>query len=84
MILSGWSGIVDHIDWMIDLYDYDWDWWNEQIAKAFKRIGEPAIKRIFARYSILDWLGRLFMGGVLEDVQFKGAEQEIQNLLAME
>ena len=84
VMLAGYTKYPAVTDKLIKLYEYDWDWWNDEVQNAFKRIGTPAMQQIFNQYPGLDWHARLFLSEVMEDVTPEGYEQQMVDLIDSE
>jgi len=70
---------------VLRLFDFDWDWLNEEIAKCLIRTaGREEILEILRLFPDLSWHARLFVCSVLEENRHPGIEGEIARVAADE
>jgi hypothetical protein len=83
--LAGRRQLVAESDRIIDLFEYDWDWWNERIESSLKSMKSPeTLGAICRRYASLDWPARLFLMGAVEGLRFPGLHLPIAELVRHE
>jgi hypothetical protein len=70
---------------LLQLFDTDWDWYNEGISEALRWIGTPEIQQqVIAFYPGKPWYVRNYLSGPLESIRYDGAAEKIMPLLALE
>lgn len=70
---------------ILRLFDLDWDWLNEEVAKCLTRAaGREELLEILRLFPHLPWHARLFLCSVLEDNRHPGIEGEIARVAADE
>ena len=83
--LIGLLQIESAIPRLIEYFDYDFDWWNESIQEALKRMKTPAtIKLCEEIYPTLEWHGRLYLTSMFESPTIPEAEATVLRLLKTE
>ena len=83
--LAGLLRIESEIPRVIEHFKQDWDWWNEAIQEAVKRMRTPAALQVCAGiYPTLEWHGRLYLGDVFEAPWVPEIEPIVSQLLKEE
>ena len=66
---------------IVRLFDIDWDWTNELIAKTLEKTADrEMLADLIHRYPDLEWHARLFLSGALESLRIAGFEDDFQRL----
>lgn len=83
--LAGHLNLYSTIPRLIEHFEYDWDWWNEAVARALGRMRSPKTLEVCAAlYPALDWHARLFLSAVFDSPRIPEAEPLILGLLKNE
>lgn len=83
--LAGMVGIRETVPRLLQMFDHDWDWWNEEIQGALEFMGDLEVLQIIAdAYPELPRHARLYLSGLFENVWTEGMDELIYPLLAPE
>lgn len=67
---------------MLEMLEFDWDWWNERIERALRRIASRGmLENVIETFPRMEWHARLFSSGALENVRFPEFEPRVAQLL---
>jgi len=73
IILAGELRLEEAVPYLIPLYKYDWDWWNEEIQKALIKVGgRRVLDEVAGGYLEQPWHARLYLNSVFEHVYAPG------------
>ena len=69
------------IEALLNLFERDWDWWNEQIKDTLVASNsERTLKATLEAYASLDWQGKLYLTGVFENLRLPGFDRAVAKL----
>lgn len=70
---------------LIEMFDADWDWWNEEIEKALPAMCDKAVlSDIIAQFPALADHAQLYLSAVIQKGRVPGLEKRIRELLDLE
>ena len=85
IILAGHIRSEAAIPHLLEQYEVDWDWYNEEIMYALVRIGTESVHRFVSDfYNAQPWYVRNYLVGVLENVHHDNAIECILPLIDKE
>ena len=70
---------------LIEMFQVDWDWWDEEIEQAVAAMNNKAVlSRIVRQFPVLPWNTRNYLSGALTKARFGGVEECLLRLLEVE
>ena len=85
IILAGHLRCEDAADLLWNLWDEDWDWYNEEVMTALIRIGTPGVVRLAqARYPGAAWHVRNYSHNVFELIRCEEAVTALEAVIDTE
>jgi hypothetical protein len=82
VMLAGHLRYADSVPRLIEMFGYDWDWWNELIEKAVERTRSEEVAKLICReFPGLSAVAQLYLSGSLEHLCVPGFEGRLCGLL---